>query len=63
MEYNIDSIVNKAINYGVSSWGRKEAMAIQIAVFWVDGWIAGKEENISEKDKQNIRNRVNTYKF
>jgi hypothetical protein len=38
-------------------------MAIQIASFWIDGWLEGKKGKITEEDAQIIRMGVQNYYF
>ena len=42
------TIIETAIEYGVSVWGKKDIMAIQIAGFWIDGWLEAKVKRPSE---------------
>ena len=55
-------IIEDAIEFGVRSWGKREVMAIQIATFWIEGWLAA-QTNISETDANIIRNGVKNYFF
>ena len=55
-------IIEEAIAFGVRQWGKKEAMAIQIAYFWILGWLAAKE-NISNEDRNIIEQGVKNYYF
>ena len=56
-------IIEDAIEFGVNAWGKKEAMAIQIASFWIEGWIAAKEDNLTDEDVNIIRNGVKNFYF
>lgn len=57
-------IIEQAINFGVESIGQKNAMAIQIAYFWIEGWLAaGGDGTITEEDARIIRNGVKNYYF
>ena len=55
-------IIEEAIEFGVSQWGKKDAMAVQIAYFWILGWLAAKE-NISNEDRNIIEQGVKNYYF
>lgn len=54
-------IIETAINYGLSAWGKHEAMAIQIARFWVDGWLEANKGKVSEEDAKIIRRGVDNW--
>ena len=36
----VESLVKRSVDYGVSSSGKEDAMAFQVARFWLDGYIA-----------------------
>ena len=36
----VESLVKRAVDYGVSSSGKEDAMAFQVARFWLNGYIA-----------------------
>lgn len=55
-------VIEQAIEFGVSQWGKKEAMAIQIVYYWILGWLAAKE-NISDEDRNIIEQGVKNYYF
>lgn len=55
-------IIEEAINFGVQQWGKREAMAIQIAYYWILGWLAAKE-GLSETDRNIIEQGVKNYYF
>lgn len=55
-------IIEEAINFGVTQWGKREAMAIQIAYYWILGWLAAKE-GLSETDRNIIEQGVKNYYF
>lgn len=57
----VESLVKRAVNYGVSSWGKKDTLALQIARFWLDGYIA--ESNLTEDDVNQIYKTLNNYCF
>lgn len=56
-------IIETAIQYGVSSWGKKDIMAIQIAGFWIDGWLEAKAGEISPDVALFIKTSVQKYCF
>jgi hypothetical protein len=55
-------IIEQAIEFGVAQWGKKEAMAIQIAYYWILGWLSAKEY-ISDEDRNAIEQGVRNYYF
>lgn len=57
------TIIETAIEYGVSVWGKKDIMAIQIAGFWIDGWLEAKAGEISPDVALFIKTSVQTYCF
>lgn len=54
-------IIEDAIKYGVNTRGKSDALAIQIARFWVDGWLEANKNKISEEDAQIIRRGVDNW--
>ena len=56
-------IIEQAIRYGVKSWGKEDAMAIQIAGFWIEGWITAKKNELTDEDINIIRNGVKNFYF
>jgi len=62
-EFEILDLVDEAVAYGVKAWGGKqEAMALQIARFWIDGYIKG-NSNLTEADKKSPIATVDNYLF
>lgn len=55
-------IIEEAINFGVTQWGKREAMAIQIAYYWILGWLAAKTD-LSDEDRNIIEQGVKNYYF
>ena len=55
-------IIEQAIEFGVEQWGKREAMAIQIAYYWILGWLAAKTD-LSPIDKNVIEQGVKNYYF
>lgn len=63
-ESEILSTIDDAVDYGVQSLnGQKSAMALQIASFWLDGYIAGKNGNITDDDVCALKATLNNYYF
>lgn len=57
-------IIEQAIKYGVDAIGQENAMTIQIAYFWIEGWLAaGGDGTITEQDAHIIREGVRNYYF
>ena len=56
-------IIETAIKYGVSAWGKEDIMAIQIAGFWIDGWLAANAGKITPEDAMIIKMGVQNYYF
>ena len=54
-------IIEDAIKYGVNARGKSDALAIQIARFWVDGWLKANKDKVSEEDAQIIRRGVDNW--
>jgi tRNA threonylcarbamoyladenosine modification (KEOPS) complex Pcc1 subunit len=63
-ESEILSIIQDAVDYGVQSLnGQKSAMALQIASFWLDGYIVGMKGNITDDDVCTLKATLNNYYF
>ena len=60
-EEEVGSLVKRAVDYGVSSWGKKDTMALQIARFWLDGYIVG--SSFTDDDTNQIYKTFNSYCF
>ena len=62
-EFDILDLIDEAVAYGVNEWGGKqEAMALQIARFWIDGYIKG-NSNLTEADKKSLIATIDNYFF
>ena len=62
-EFDILDLVDEAVAYGVNACGEKqEIMALQIARFWIDGYIKG-NSNLTEADKKSLIATVDNYYF
>ena len=56
-------VIEEAIQFGIKSWGKRDTMAIQIASFWIEGWLAAKKDQLSDTDVNIIRQEVQNYFF
>lgn len=57
-------VIEEAIQYGIEARGQRDRMAIQIACFWIDGWLAaGGNGSVTEQDAHIIREGVKNYIF
>ena len=62
-EFDFLDLVDEAVAYGVNACGGKqEIMALQIARFWIDGYIKG-NSNLTEADKKSLIVTVDNYYF
>lgn len=62
-EFDILDLVDEAVAYGVKAWGgKRHVMALQIARFWIDGYIKG-NSNLTEADKQSLIATIDKYYF
>lgn len=57
----VESLVKRSVDYGVSSWGKRDTLALQIARFWMDGYIAG--SSLTEDDIHHLYETLNNYHF
>ena len=57
----VESLVKRAVDYGDFSWGKKDTLALQIARFWMDGYIAG--SSLTEDDTHHLYETLNNYHF
>lgn len=57
----VESLVKRAVDYGFSSWGKRDTLALQIARFWMDGYIAGSD--FSNDDINHLYETLNNYHF
>lgn len=58
----VKSLVEKAVKYGVDSRGQKDVTALQIARFWLDGYMAC-SFNITEDDRKSLLDTIDNYYF
>lgn len=62
-EFDILDLVDEAVDYGAKACGgKREAMTIQIARFWIDGYIKG-NSNLTEADKKTLIATIDNYFF
>ena len=63
-EFDILDIVDKAVDFGVNALnGQKNTMALQIASFWLEGYIEGRKNEITEDDIKSLRATMKNYFF
>lgn len=63
-EFDVLEIIDKAVAFGVNSLkGEKNAMALQIAAFWLEGYIYGNEPCLTEDDINSLRTTMKNYFF
>lgn len=63
-EFDVLEIIDKAVAFGVNALqGTKNAMALQIAVFWLEGYIEGRKNEITEDDIKSLRATMKNYFF
>ena len=55
-EFDILNIIDDAVDFGVNSLNdQKSVMALQIASFWLEGYIEGRKNEITEDDTHEIK--------
>ena len=63
-ESEILEIIDKAVAFGVESLnGEKNTMALQIATFWLEGYIYGNSPRLTEDDIKSLRVTMKNYFF
>ena len=62
-EFDVLEIIDKAVAFGVESFGQQSAMALQIAAFWLEGYIYGNETRLTEDDIKSLRATMKNYLF
>lgn len=63
-EFNVLEIIDKAVAFGVDALqGTKNTMALQIAAFWLEGYIEGQKNEITEDDIKSLRATMKNYFF
>lgn len=67
--YNLDGsevleLIDKAIEFGVNAInGKKNVLALQIGAFWLEGYIYGNKNKLTEDDIKSLRATMNRYHF
>lgn len=63
-EFEVLEIIDKAVAFGVNALqGTQNAMALQIAAFWLEGYIYGNESRLTEDDIKSLRVTMKNYFF
>ena len=63
-EFDVLEIINKAVSFGVISLkGEQNTLALQIAAFWLEGYIYGNEPRLTEDDIKSLRATMKNYFF
>ena len=62
-EFDVLNIIDRAIEFGVKTRGQQDALAIQFAAYWLEGYIYGNEVRLSEADIKSLRETIKNYYF
>ena len=63
-EFEVLEIIDKAVAFGVNALqDTQNAMALQIAAFWLEGYIYGNEPRLTEDDITSLRATMKNYFF
>ena len=63
-EFEVLDIIDKAVAFGVNSLnGKQNTLALQIAAFWLEGYIEGRKNEITEDDIKSLRATMKNYFF
>ena len=63
-EFEVLGIIDQAVAFGVESLnGQHNKLALQIAAFWLEGYIEGRKNEITEDDIKSLRTTMNNYFF
>lgn len=63
-EFEILEIIDKAVAFGVNSLnGQKNALGLQIAAFWLEGYIYGNKPRLTDDDIESLRATMKNYFF
>jgi len=63
-EFEVLEIIDRAVVFGIEALnGQKNAMALQIASFWLEGYIEGRKNEITEDDIKSLRATMKNYFF
>ena len=58
-ETQVTELIDQAVEYGISKMG-KTALGIQIASFWLDGYMAACD-SLTEDDKKSLTSTMKNY--
>ena len=63
-EFEVLNIIDQAVAFGTEALnGQKNTMALQIASFWLEGYIEGRKNEITEDDIKSLRATMKNYFF
>ena len=62
-EFDVLNIIDRAVEFGVKTRGQKDALAIQLGAYWLEGYIYGNEARLSEDDIKSLRATIKNYYF
>lgn len=63
-EFDVLNIIDDAVKFGTDALnGQKTAMTLQIASFWLEGYIEGRKNEITEDDIKSLRATMRNYFF
>ena len=63
-EFDVLEIIDKAVAFGVNALqGTQNAIALQIASFWLEGYIEGRKDEITEDDIKSLQATMKNYFF
>ena len=63
-EFEVLDIIDKAVAFGVIAQnGQQSTLSLQIAKFWLEGYIEGRKNEITEDDIKSLRATMNNYFF
>ena len=63
-EFDVLEIIDRAVAFGVNAInGKKNVLALQIGAYWLEGYIEGRKNEITEDDIKSLRATMNAYRF
>lgn len=63
-EFDVLEIIDKAVAFGVNAInGKKNVLALQIGAYWLEGYIEGRKNEITEDDIKSLRATMKNYFF
>lgn len=63
-EFDVLNIIDDVVKFGTDALnGQKTAMTLQIASFWLEGYIEGRKNEITEDDIKSLRATMRNYFF